>query len=154
MKKSSKIAIAALSGLVVVATLLLGISLWRDLNRVTDVAGDVSWYQEDGEEFTITTMEQLYGFAQLSESYDFKGQTIKLGADIVVNEGNAEDWKKKAPEHRWITITGFAGCFDGEGHTISGVYGVEASSVLVAASWKIFIAMQSLSVQEGMWADS
>ncbi|MBR2149474.1 MAG: hypothetical protein IJ965_08635, partial [Campylobacter sp.] len=58
---------------------------------------------------------------------DFAGQTIKLGADIVVNEGNAEDWLKKAPAKKWQPITEFAGTFDGQGHSISGLYGKSSS---------------------------
>lgn len=123
MKKSNKIILALLMVLLVSALLASGIVIWNRRERATKVTGDISWYDESGEEFTITTVEQLYGLAQLSETYDFKGQTIKLDTDITVNEGNAEDWGKKAPERLWIPITGFAGKFDGQGHTISGIYG-------------------------------
>ena len=67
-------------------------------------------------------------FAELSKFYNFDKQTIKLGADIVVNEGNAEDWAKKAPKTLWKPITKFSGTFDGQGHTISGVYGIAHDS--------------------------
>ena len=52
----------------------------------------VSWYNETDKSFTISTVEQLYEVAELAKFYKFKGQTIKLAADLVVNEGNAEDW--------------------------------------------------------------
>ncbi len=84
---------------------------------------DTGWYDENEKEFLLTTVEQLYGLAELSKTYDFKGQTIKLGADITVNEGDASQWARKAPEYLWTPVTGFAGTFDGQGHTISGVYG-------------------------------
>ena len=83
---------------------------------------NVEWYDVNGTEFVITTADELYEFSELSNYYDFKDQTIKLGADIVINEGNAEDWEEKAPSRKWAPITGFGGVFDGQGHTISGIY--------------------------------
>ena len=82
----------------------------------------VEWYDVSGKEFTINTADELYEFAKLSTYYDFKDQTVKLGADIVVNEGNAEEWGEKAPARKWSPILDFAGTFDGQGHTISGIY--------------------------------
>ena len=116
-------------GIVAIAAVLLslvGVGLWKFLGRSTVPTGGnrlgVEWYDENGKEFTITTADQLYEFAELSNYYDFKNQTIKLGADIVVNEGNAADWAEKAPMRKWAPITGFGGVFDGQGHTISGLY--------------------------------
>ena len=83
---------------------------------------DVEWYDVNGTEFVITTADELYELSELSNYYDFKNQTIKLGADIVVNEGNAKEWEEKAPSRKWAPITGFGGVFDGQGHTISGIY--------------------------------
>lgn len=123
MKKSNKIVVTLISVLLVILLVITGVTALRRYQRATAVTADVSWYDENGKEFSITTAEQLYGLAQLSESHDFKGQTIKLDADITVNEGDAKDWAAKAPERLWIPITGFAGCFDGQGHTISGIYG-------------------------------
>ncbi len=123
MKKGNKIVLAVLSAVLVCALIVSGIFLWKNRQYSQPVVGDVSWYTEDEKEFTITTVEEFYGMAELSKTYDFKGQTVKLGDDIVVNQGDAEDWAKKAPARRWIPITGFAGKFDGQGHTISGIYG-------------------------------
>lgn len=64
-------------------------------------------------------------------------QTVKLCVDVVLNEGNAADWATTAPANVWQPIGGglhidassfgFNGTFDGQGHTISGLYykGVE-----------------------------
>ena len=82
---------------------------------------NVAWYDENGKEFTICTAQELLEFAKLSKYYDFKGQTIKLGADIVVNEGNAKDWDGYFADTLWKPIEGFAGTFDGQGHSISGI---------------------------------
>ena len=91
---------------------------------------DISWYDQAGATFELTTPQQLYGFAYLSRSYDFRGQTIKLGADITINEGDAKTWGETAPEYNWTPIAWygnslskrFKGTFDGQGHTISGIY--------------------------------
>ncbi len=94
--------------------------------RAGNLAG-IDWYNLNDKEFVISTEKELYEFATLSDYYDFEGQTIKLGADIIVNEGDAEDWNKEAPSKKWQPITEFAGTFDGQGHTISGLYGKSTS---------------------------
>lgn len=94
----------------------------KNVEETGNVFG-ISWYNETDPQFVITTAEQLYEFAQLSDYYSFKKQTVKLGADIVVNEGNASDWAKDRPKLRWTPIKNFSGIFDGQGHTISGIYG-------------------------------
>ena len=65
---------------------------------------------------------------------NFLGKKVKLCADIVLNEGNAADWEQTAPENNWMPIgfcndaaaweecPSFNGTFDGQGHTISGMY--------------------------------
>lgn len=128
-KKMKKIGIASI---MLVLVLLLGLAAWlifgkRETNvRVQEAANElgIEWYNEGEKEFTLTTAEELFEFAELANYYDFAGQTIKLGADIVVNEGNAEDWanKREYPKKVWESIYGFAGTFDGQGHTISGIY--------------------------------
>ena len=89
---------------------------------VWDGTADVSWYNEGQTEFTITTAEELAGLAQLNKSFD--GKTIKLGANIILNEDvlNAEKELNEGDFHEWTPIDGFSGTFDGQGHTISGLY--------------------------------
>ena len=82
----------------------------------------ISWYNEKETEFEITTVEELNEFVKLSEYYTFEGQTVKLGADLVLNEGNAVDFREQKPENKWKPIMNFAGTFDGQNHTISGLY--------------------------------
>lgn len=83
---------------------------------------NTAWYDENKTEFVLNTVAELYGWSELSKTIDFKGKTIKLGKDIVLNEGNASDWSKKAPACSWYPIQNFAGTFDGQGYTLSGVY--------------------------------
>ena len=125
----SKMKKIILGSTMLVLVLLLGGAFWL-INRTNKVKTEqlvsakpvIEWYDENATEFTITTAQEFYDFAELSMFYDFKGQTVKLGADIVLNEGNAADWATMEPENVWESIYGFAGTFDGQGHTISGVY--------------------------------
>lgn len=77
-------------------------------------------------EVTVMTADQLMAFAELSLGYNFAGWTIKLGADIVINTGDASTWGTTAPKYTWKCSTTwsnrFAGNFDGQGHVISGLY--------------------------------
>jgi hypothetical protein len=85
-------------------------------------AYDSDWYVKGNYNFEITTREQLYGLMLLSASDDFTDVVINLGADIVFNEGKVAEWEKTEPELSWYGIRRFQGTFDGQGHTISGIY--------------------------------
>lgn len=95
---------------------------------------DTSWYEEFklGNTFCITTPADFYGLAKLvNDGTDtFEQDTIYLGADIVINKAildpDAPEWSTvSAACVQWTpigTTNAFAGTFDGQGHTISGVY--------------------------------
>lgn len=51
---------------------------------------------------------------------------MKLGNSITVNTGDAFTWKETAPINNWFPIKDFAGTFDGQGYTISGIYSVDS----------------------------
>ena len=79
---------------------------------------DTGWgsnYAESNE-FYISTAAQLARFAYMmnSEGRLFAGKTVRLTADIDLS---AHYWKPIGYKEAWA----FAGTFDGEGHTISGV---------------------------------
>lgn len=83
--------------------------------------------------YTISTLADLYGFSKLSaDGETFAGEKIQLGANIKMNTGLAASWEKYAPDNEWIPIGSstypFAGTFDGQGHTISGLYALSATS--------------------------
>ena len=125
MKKKTKTLL--LCGIILVVAAVSALGIWFLTNRSQFGDGNVlgvAWYHENGTEFTISTAEELFELAELSKHYDFKDQTIKLNADIVINEGNAADWEFEYPEYIWEPIDNFAGTFDGQGHTISGVCGM------------------------------
>jgi hypothetical protein len=109
-------------------------------SKIWDGTVDVSWYDESKTEFTITTAEQLAGLATLSENNDFSGITIKLDADIMLNDTknwkNWEYWvnqgqtyeevinfKPIMPANRWFSIKSFNGTFSGNSKKIIGLYG-------------------------------
>lgn len=95
---------------------------------IWDGTADTSWYNETSTEFEISTAEQLAGLAELvNNGNDFSGKTILLTADIVLNDtSDWENWENSAPNNTWTPIGNssnkFSDTFDGQGHTVSGVY--------------------------------
>ncbi len=88
---------------------------------------DSSWYTGDKTEYILTTADQLMGFQELrSENVSFKDVTIKLACDMIINEGTMEEIiTRSSANHYWKQIASsnlFLGTFDGQGHTISGIY--------------------------------
>ena len=125
MKKKIIAIIASSLGVVLVSALIAAGALMLIREEKVEETGNVlgvTWYSEDEKEFVIDTVDELMEFAALSDFYTFKKQTIKLGADLVLNEGDAKEWEKNAPANRWAPISKFAGTFDGQNHTISGLY--------------------------------
>jgi len=120
-------------------------------NSVYDGTVDKTWYDATNTktEYLLTTAAELAGLAGLvnTDGVKFEGVTIKLGADIIWNEGTftLDSDNKTAlyngalvPENinAWPVIgtrpTGsnyieagsnmFHGNFDGQGHVVSGLY--------------------------------
>ena len=92
---------------------------------------DTSWYDvyANEKEFVIATNADLYGFATVNEN--FAGDSVYLISDIKANDGTAKaDGFTGTTNYDWTPIgqnytseaLNFAGTFDGQGHTISGVY--------------------------------
>ena len=89
--------------------------------------------QDDDGYYLIGTAAELYGFAELVNNGN-KTANAKLTADIVVNE-NVLDANGEANTGDFVqwTLIGnvfYSGTFDGQGHTISGLY-VSGSSGFV-----------------------
>lgn len=113
---------------------------------------DTSWYNSSKKEFYISTPEQLAGLSKLvregtSFSYEDSNKTrqlkhIYLTNDIVMNDtSNYNNWGTNPPKNNWTAVgankygtspnfgisatyphKSFDGCFDGNGHTITGLY--------------------------------
>ncbi|MDO4281969.1 MAG: S-layer homology domain-containing protein, partial [Peptococcaceae bacterium] len=77
---------------------------------------DTSWYDKDKSEFTLTSAEQLAGFAAIVMGKDgltkddFTGKTVNLDPDKTYD----------LSAHYWTPIV-LRGTFDGQGATISGM---------------------------------
>ena len=90
--------------------------------------------------YEISSAEELYGFADLLGTFNpsFSG-CAKLTADIVVNENvlteddslNVADTANFVP---WIPMSKFFGVFDGQNHTVSGLYYVKMRDTTLFAA--------------------
>jgi len=103
--------------------------------RVWDGKIDSEWYWDNPQrtEFTISTAAQLAGLAQLvNGGNDFSGKTIKLGANIMLNDtANWQNWNEAKPTNVWTPIgsytnennnRAFSGTFDGNNYVVNGIY--------------------------------
>lgn len=131
MKKQFLAILTAFTLLIQGAILAAPISAEGATPTTTATAGiwngsaDTSWFDANSttKTATLTTAEQLAGVTALNkQGQKFEGWTLKLGANIYLNEGNAADWATAAPANAWRPIQNFNGIFDGQGYTISGLY--------------------------------
>ena len=93
---------------------------------------DTSWYEnnKDATEFSIGTAAELAGLAALVNgtakdtegnpiaAANFKGKTIKLTADIDLNN---QAWTPIGNENGFDAELAFSGTFNGDGYTVSGL---------------------------------
>ncbi|MBQ8441601.1 MAG: hypothetical protein IJX19_13140, partial [Clostridia bacterium] len=101
-----------------------------DLSKPSIYSGlaDTSWYTGDKTEYVLTTAEQFAGFLELRQSskgsLTFEGVTVKLARDLIFNQGTVEEFLKNNPYQLQALHSNyqFKGTFDGQGHTISGIY--------------------------------
>lgn len=93
---------------------------------------DTSWYDEAETEYVLKDAGDLYGLAFLSQENNFAGKEFTVSKDIKINDGTPDDWKETAPAFEWQGIgreaMPFAGKFDGNMKTISGMYANATSS--------------------------
>ena len=95
---------------------------------------DTSWYTGDKTEYVLKSADQLVGFHSLrSATCTFEGVTIKLDCDVILNQGTVEEILASGKKHAWKQLNSahqFRGTFDGQGHTISGLYMKLSSSAV------------------------
>ncbi|MBE6556295.1 MAG: hypothetical protein E7664_00955 [Ruminococcaceae bacterium] len=105
----------------------------RTVSYLGDAKADTLWYEKDtdAKEFVLNSAAEFLGFRDLVNlGVTFRGVTVKLGCDIVINEGDASEWSIQTYGlNQWKPIghskSGkytFSGTFDGQGHYISGIY--------------------------------
>ncbi|MFA5659055.1 MAG: Ig-like domain-containing protein, partial [Oscillospiraceae bacterium] len=127
-------------GILLVFSIVFAYTSEMDLSfkvKATEIINaDTSWYvgHETDSSFTIDTAEELAGLASIvnAGTDTFSGDTITLGADIVLNDiSSFSSWGTTSPAWEFpvigITISDpngnfFEGTFDGDGHSITGLY--------------------------------
>lgn len=132
MRKLKKIISSITAAAVAVGTAASAAVVPSDASGDWDGSYDISWYNSQDTEFTLTTPEELAGLARLvnSQTDSFDEKTIYLGSDVSFYEfADADAWSSGAgaPADEWYPIgatygTPFKGTFDGNGFTISGIY--------------------------------
>ena len=88
-----------------------------------DGSVDTTWYNDTDTEFTLTTAEQLAGFAKLVDGGNtFTSKTVKLGKnlDLYAEDANGEPISFE-PIGSYRKDTAFKGTFDGQGYTIANL---------------------------------
>jgi len=122
------------------------------VDEVTTDTADTSWYNTTDDEFVIATSADLYGLAQIVNGTatdiaadTFADKTIYVVSDIEANKGQSttsgwittKDADGKAitdgTNFQWTPIgktTPFAGTFEGNMHTISGIYAKQSTALL------------------------
>ena len=111
-------------------------TVYKYYGNTAYTAVDTSWYDvyaeaEDVDTYFVATPNDMYGLSQLVEDGEtFLNKVIYVVSDITINTGDASTWTAtNAPANYWDPIGGdgwgdarFEGTFDGQGHSISGVY--------------------------------
>lgn len=122
---------------------------------------DESWFDEGANEFHISTAQQLAGLGSLvNTNYDnFYEKKVFLDCDINLNSiDEFENWETEVPSNNWIPIgfigekqsQYFCGVFDGQGHSINGLYINEKSSFEDNKSFGLFGAVKMDSPDSGL----
>lgn len=145
MRKTTKIVVSVLLALCMImpmSTMVFANSGDGGATSVSDYTGNTSTLQEDYEttiaaaitagtlgdlNFEIDSADKLHALVKAintkcTTSANYFTGTIKLTKDLVFNKGAVGDWAFSASAYNWPMITYFAGTFDGDGHTISGLF--------------------------------
>ena len=103
-----------------------------DLSRVQFTGGSLTFPEmgtgtgTEGDPYIISTADGLRALADIVDNgYNFEDKTVVLGNDIDLNGGGSNRWTpigRYNDESGSDTTYSFNGTFDGQGHTISGLY--------------------------------
>lgn len=117
-----------------VMTLIIPANAAESKTKVWNGKVSTSWYTGDKKEYNISSPGQLAGLAKLVNiGKSMEGVVINLTADLTMNNTkNWKEWYKTPPKNKFTPIgksgdpvsgyRPFAGVFNGNGHTISGLY--------------------------------
>ena len=109
--------------------------------------------------YVILTAEQLahLSFIVGAKDKDYDGKYFKLGADIILNEGDVIDENgalvaDSTKLHKWTPIgnsnVAFTGNFDGDGHSVSGMF-INTTSTHNGLFGNSSGAIQNVTVENG-----
>ncbi len=106
---------------------LIAVWLVPPSGYVWDGRTDTEWAGSgtENDPYLITTVAELVGIAAHMEEVwwdDFEGVYFKQTTDLVVNAGGDQFSDTVIGRFEWQPIDGFSGHYDGDGHSISGVY--------------------------------
>ena len=103
--------------------------IYRNLDSAYTGTKDTSFYTKyaDNDAFIIASQADLYGLSGKGITADLTGKTIYLVSDIALNDVDKVDWTTGTADSgytatAWEPIVNFKGTFDGQMHTISGLY--------------------------------
>ena len=120
--------------MLLLTALLVPGQAWADITPTQPTVGDGS----ANNPYEISTVEELYWFAQDAASNTY--HCAKMTADITVNVGSFDTdgiWSETGTPESWSWIgESYYGTFDGNGHTISGLYN-NSGDDYTAFCWKI-----------------
>ena len=127
--------IAVLLTLATFLSVVAPLGVFADSPEIWDgsiASGFASGTGTQSDPYIIKTGAQLAYLSQtVNAGTTYEGKYFKLGNDIVLNDTtNWESWEASAPKNKWTAIGGwisrefifFSGSFDGDEHTISGIY--------------------------------
>ena len=75
----------------------------------------------EADPYLIETPEQLAYIVTANKNNEYKNKYFKLANDIKINDTSKANWKDSARNWVWADFR-FVGTFDGDGHTIDGLY--------------------------------
>ena len=122
MKTSIKRIAALLLALVVMIPVGV-IGVFADTATTNEaITPTTGWKANEDGVFEISSAADFYAFASLRTSFsNYKDQTVILTADIDLNPGWDASTKTE-PTNKWASAFYMDGTFDGQGHTIKGIY--------------------------------
>ena len=101
--------------------------------------------------YEIETIEQLYNFAEIhNEQAKPQSSCVKLTADLIDNQNILKNGKLNRTDtsklSKWTPIKNFTGIFDGQGHSISGLFFANPNATTVGFFETVGIRYDSTEV--------
>lgn len=128
-------------------------SEWFDVEGLTQNYGGGTWLTKEGDKYigTIDSADALWRCVYKARYEGTQYEKLTLTSDIVVNKAEQIAAKMSGTSeqiNQWFPLKDFAGTFEGNGYTISGLYGVATGSddMGLFASTQVTAKVQNLKV--------